>query len=146
MTGVTAEVTGIYGAATGAPTLEAPTGTVASAIPFLSGIFNLPVGIVLRGLLPALPALAGTIGQVAAALGGGLVSVVPLFYALSTTLASTMQGRLALILGILILELVSFGRMWVAEVIPAVVDLWSAVLPLVATLLAGLIPAITSLA
>lgn len=104
-----------------------------------------PVGIVLRALLPVLPQVAALVGQLAASLAGGLVVVVPLFYALSAQLAEVMGNQLGLMVSILVPAIVAFAQMWVAEVIPSVVALWSGLLPLVGALLTGLVPVVTSL-
>ena len=104
-----------------------------------------PLGVLLRSLLPVLPALAGIAGQLAGVVADGLGVVLPQSYAVFQALSGLLSSYLAVVLPILVNGLGDFAAAWGGQLFPAVVALWSGLLPLVAALLTGLVPVVLEL-
>jgi hypothetical protein len=104
-----------------------------------------PVGLVLRGLMPILPAIAALAGQLAALLAGELAPTMGVFMGLTTAFVSLLSGQAAVVWPMLGAGIVTLVGLYVSELLPVILELWGAVLPLAATLLTGLLPSLTQI-
>lgn len=124
-------------------------GQLIPAITPLLGLLN-PVGLVLKALIPVLPVLAAAFGQIAVAVGGALVTalgqIAPLFPLITSVIAEVVailaQGLMQAITAVvpLVLSLVDVF----SAVLPVVVELVSSVLPRIAPLFEALVPVLAS--
>ena len=118
-------------------------GLISQLAPLLA--FLSPLGIILQVIKPLLPQLMDGFKQVAGAIGGALVGILPTVVGLLQTVVGVLSGALAKILPILIPLIVqlatTFGTV-LATILPVVGVLLEAVVEIIAALIPVLMPVI----
>jgi len=129
-----------------APLGGALAGAFAQLIPAFAGVLPSisPFNLVLQGLLPVLPALAGLLAEVATTLAGALAQALTAVAPALSALASVISGTLAAVLPSVVPLIGTLATVF-ATLVPVVASVLAAVLPLAATLIAQLAPVITTL-